>query len=58
MRSRCTVVVKTLGSDDAWKAVQGIATVLRVVVVVVDVEVPELPLVPATLLPSVVSRTV
>ena len=57
MRSRWTVVVQTFGSGEAWKAVQGIATVL-VVVVVVDVVPDEVPLVPATLLAPLVSNTV
>jgi hypothetical protein len=46
------------GSGEASNAVHGIATVLRAVVVVVLVELLVPPEVPATLLASVVSRTV
>ncbi len=57
MRSRCTVVVYTVGSLVAWNVVQGIATVRWLVVVVVADEL-ELPPDAVLAAPPVVSRTV
>ncbi|HEV8184475.1 MAG TPA: hypothetical protein VGP40_00860 [Chthoniobacterales bacterium] len=58
MRSRCTVVVYTVGSLVAWKVVQGIATVRLLVVVVVEDDELELPPEATLAAPPVVSSTV